>query len=186
VGGIVDPETGQIVWSFTVPLDEQRTFYRAHPPRALLGLRATPTEADWRFDGHGEPVNAVFAIACSCGCTQFTVLCGVDEDSEARPPIEIECGGCDATHLLFDDNLHGFDAEAGGLPEIEPPPHVDELVSEHVDAPHEVIVRFEYPSDHLGAEQWQGREPDLFSWITVLARDPVSGRLAFLFDEECA
>jgi hypothetical protein len=33
--------TGQIVWTMHVPLDEQRAFYAAHPPRALDGLSCT-------------------------------------------------------------------------------------------------------------------------------------------------
>jgi hypothetical protein len=50
-----------------------------------------------------------------------------------------------------------------------------------------VIVRFEFPSDHLGGDdQWKGREQDPFSWITFVARDAETGELEFLFDDECA
>jgi hypothetical protein len=55
-----------------------------------------------------------------------------------------------------------------------------------VPSPHEVIVRFEYPSEHLGGGDHDGREHDVFSWITILARDPRTGTLAQLFEDECA
>lgn len=48
------------------PPDVQVAFYRAHPPRALGALAATPVDVDFPFDGHGEPVNAfVFDDECA-------------------------------------------------------------------------------------------------------------------------
>jgi hypothetical protein len=42
------------------------------------------------------------------------------------------------------------------------------------------------PSDHLGSGDHDGVERDLFGWITIVARDPSTGELAFMFDDECA
>lgn len=188
MGGTLNPKTGQIEWDFHVPFDEQRAYYAAHPPSALAGLTATPIDVEFPFDGHGEPVNAVFALTCPCGGDLFIVACWV-EDNEIRPPISIECAACEASHEIFDPTRHGYDAVAGGLP-ADPPSddsYPDDLTHDDIDVPHQVLVRFEFPSDHLGGDaEWKGREHDLFSWITILARDPKTGALAFLFDDECA
>jgi hypothetical protein len=186
VGGIVDPKTGEIIWEMHVPLAEQLAHYRANPPRAIRGLRANAIEVDWRFDGHGEPVNSVFELACPCGGTRFTATCGLDEDGRSCSPIAIECASCETKHDVFDEAKHGYDAELGMAGSFEPVGS-DDLVSTDVDAPHEVIVRFEYCSDQLGDPGRQGeREHDLFSWFTLLARDSETKQLAFLFDAECA
>ena len=47
MGGTVDPKTGQVVWEMHVPLDEQLAHYRAHPPRALRGLRDLANANGW-------------------------------------------------------------------------------------------------------------------------------------------
>ena len=189
MGGTVDPETGEVIWDARVPIAEQPAFYNSHPPRALEGLTCTPIEPpappDFTFDGHGELVNAVFVLGCPCGSKLFTVVCTFD-DGEVRSPISVECSACDRDQDIFCTGKHGYDAEvipetpqeAGECPET--------LAAKEIPAPHEVLVRFEYPSDVLGDPEWQGREQDLFSWITIVARDPKTGELAFLFDEECA
>jgi hypothetical protein len=186
VGGIVDPKTGEIIWEMHVPLAEQRAHYRANPPRAIRELRATAIEVDWRFDGHGEPVNSVFELACPCGGTRFTATCGLDEDGRSCSPIAIDCASCETTHEVFDEAKHGYDAVRGMARSFEPA-RFDELVSPDVEAPHEVIVRFEYSSDQLGdPTREEGRAHDLFSWFTLLARDPETKHLAFLFEAECS
>jgi len=77
MGGTVDPKTGEIAWEMNVPLSEQLAFYRGHPPCALGDLCATAVEQiEWKFDGHGEPVNSFFELACPCGSKRFTATCG--------------------------------------------------------------------------------------------------------------
>lgn len=188
MGGTVDPKTGKLVWEMHVPLADQLTHYRAHPPRALETLRVTPCEADWQFDGHGEPVNVVFEIACPCGGTRFHVSCGVAEDETPCPPITLACAQCLAEHEIFDAAKHGYDAELNSPP-LEQPPAFDDLESD-IASPHEIVVRYEYCSEQLanphGDVVWRGREQDLFSWFTVLGRDPDTKRLTFLYESECA
>ena len=160
VGGSVDPDTGELVWDFHVPIAEQAAVYAAHPPSALGTLRATAIELpDHAFDGHGEPVNVAFAVACPCGSTLF-VPTGYWSDDEDRfiSPITLECAGCETWHEIFDSSRHGFDGAVGNNRAREPGP--DEVPDE-LAGPSEILVRFEFPSDHLGA-------------------------LATLFDDECA
>jgi hypothetical protein len=167
-----------------VPLAEQLAFYRSHPPAALGPLRATPVDQlDWPFDGHGEPVNAVFELACPCGGTRFTATCGVDADNNVARPIGLECAACQAAFEIFD--AHGWDAVMCGERGDEPD-HFDDLKPDGIAAPHQVIVRFEHGSETLGDPALAGREPDVFSWFTLLARDPDDARLEQLFDWECA
>ena len=186
MGGTYDPAAGQIVWDFHVPLDEQRDFYRDHPPSALDGMTCTAIDSPpWQFDGHGEPVNAFFELACRCGSRLFAVA-GRSDGEEIRGPIRVECHGCGAEQVIFDPQVHGYDAAAGLVDHDGVDGGRAPLEDPDVPAPHEVIVRFEYPSEHLGDASYAGRERDLFSWITILARAPGAGALAMLFDEECA
>jgi hypothetical protein len=185
MGGTYDPETGQIVWEFHVPLKEQLRHYASHPPSCLSSLRCTPTELPgFTFDGHGEPVNVVFAVACVCGGSSFTVMGYLVEGELPEPPITLECDECEAEHMIFDARRHGYDGTVGGM-DIEPEGEPRELFWDELEPPHAVLIRFEYPSDVLGDEQWQGKEHDLFGWITVVGRG-AHGSPTLLFDYECA
>jgi hypothetical protein len=190
MGGTYNSATGQTEWTMHVPLAEQLAHYRAHPPGALAPLTAKPVDVEFTFDGHGEPVNAVFELTCPCGGTDFIVT-GYVEDDDWHPPIALECAGCEAEHVIYDRSRHGYDAVIGGHSGAPDEPSddavIDELSPDAFGAPHHVLVRFEFPSDHLGGDaDVKGREHDLFSWITILARDAATGQLALLFDDECA
>jgi hypothetical protein len=186
VGGTVDPKTGQVIWELRVPLTDQLSYYHAHPPRCLEGLTCTPARlTDFAFDGHGEPVNALFQVACPCGSELFTSLAH-REDGEFVPPIHLECDGCAATRVIFDPRHHGYDGALGNNGSREVPAELAELGLSDVDLPHPVIVRFEFASEILGDDQWAGRERDLFTWITILARSVDGEEVVQLFDYECA
>src|SRR5262245_902583 len=120
MGGTVDPKTGEVVWNFRVPLEEQRVFYASHPPNALTGLTCTPVGTlDWPFDGHGDPVNAISEVACRCGGKLFYAGAWFEEqtggEGAPRSPISITCDACDADYDVFDASKHGYDA-AGHVP----------------------------------------------------------------------
>lgn len=185
MGGTVDPITGQVIWEMTVPLADQLVFYDAHPPRCLDGFACAPiTLPELLFDGHGEPVNSIFELACACGGKRFTVL-GHVENNVIASPIELECADCDATRLVFDARKHGWNGALGLNGHWEVGDQVEEL-GDVIEAPHHVIVRFEHGSETLGDAEWKDREQDLFNWITVVARDPETGELGIVFDDECA
>jgi hypothetical protein len=173
-------------WVFHVPFDEQEAYFRAHPPSALHTLRCSPIELPgYPFDGHGEPVNAVFAITCPCGSRQFTAARWVNEQDELGPPISIACGACGASHVIYDDTKDGFDALAGSASPTESRlGNFDAFTS--VPPPYEVVMRFEFPSDLLGSGEFPGREPEAFSWVTVLVKPNDGGPYVLLFDDECA
>jgi hypothetical protein len=185
MGGIVDPKTGEIIWDMRVPVVDQVRHYGAHPPRAIAAMRCSPIDVDWKFDGHGEPVNTVFELACPCGGVLFTATCNVDTDEEVCSPIAIRCDACAESRVIFDIGEHGYDAEVNH-DEGDDGEGPYDLETVAVDEPFEVVVRFEYPSDHLGDPEWSGREHDLFSWFTLLARDPETKQLEHLYEFECA
>jgi hypothetical protein len=189
MGGTYDPETGRIVWEAHVPIEEQHAHYAAHPPSCLGALEGTAIDLSGHpFDGHGEPVNTIFAVRCPCGSRLFTALGHFDEDGDyPLPPVILECAGCRVEHVVFDASRHGFDGVVGNLANSEPEGQLDELCAADVGGPPcEIILRFEFPSDVLGDPEWSGREPELFSWITIVGRNPSDGRLATLFELECA
>jgi hypothetical protein len=191
MGGSVDHETGEVEWEMHVAAAEQLAHYRAHPPRAVAGLRVTPIEVDFPFDGHGEPINAIFEVACPCGSTRFTVSGGLDEDEEIRDPIELSCAECEVGYDVFDASEHGYDGELRDTPLDSPGSEArNERQPTDFDAPHEIVVRFEYASEELGnptqAADRRNREQDLFTWFTLLARDPATKQLACLYESECA
>ena len=169
-----------------VTVAEQIAHYRAHPPRALAGLRATPIDVAWTFDGHGKRIDCVFELACgACGATKFVAMCNATDEGEVCSPITLHCDGCKAAFEIFDSGKHGFDGESGDFTGDEGDGPYD-LETTEVDEPHEVVVRYEYPPDRLGEPRYAGREHDLFSWFTLLARDPTTKQLEHMYDFECA
>jgi hypothetical protein len=203
MGGKLDPSTGKMIWTLHVPVAEQLAHYGAHPPSMLVGLTCTATTLpDVEFDGHGEPVNVLFELACECGGKRFVVVGqvassdagdAVDDDAAIASPIEVECGACGVSQQIFDERKHGYDGVQGNNGEAADPVcdggDVGELFLDEIEAPHYVVVRLEYPSDLLGDPAdatWRGHEAEAFSWISILAKDPVSGLTGVLYECECS
>jgi hypothetical protein len=114
-------------------------------------------------------------------------MCGLDEGDRITPPIVIDCASCDQAYDIFETDM-GWDGELtqGGTTDYDP---VNDLEPPDLPVPHGIVVRFEYGSETLGDPQGAdrtGREHDLFTWITILARDADTGALSFLFEYECA
>lgn len=187
MGGTWDHKSQQMVWTAHVPVAEQPAFYDVNPPRALAELICTPTPLPgFEFDGHGEPVNAVFAISCPCGGDLFTPYAMLDDDGTALPPVVLACAGCGRECTVFDARIHGWDGALGNAPDDEPTGDREQLDASEIATPHQILIRFEMASDVLGDPEWKGREQDLFSWITVIGRDADSQELEQLFDWECS
>lgn len=193
MGGRIDPKTGEVVWEFAVPPEEQVAHYLAHPPSGFSCMRLTPTSLpDYPFDGHGEPVETVFSMQCNCGGKRFTLLTYVEVDEgEAweMDPFSAICGDCRESRIIFDFRSHGYDGALGhnswkGEPTGDPV----ELKSAALGpGPWEIIVRFEYGSDVLGSKDfpdWVGKEQDLFTWMTIVGK--LGDQVATVLEWECA
>jgi hypothetical protein len=173
---------------------DQAEYFRAHPPRCIAGFAATPTELpEVQFDGHGEPHNPVFALACGCGSRQLKVhgYRWSDPDSGRAwllSPLSAECAACGKRTDLFDVGVHGYDGEQGrnvrpraeGTPVLDDCGRCGKLVAE-------LFARFEYPPDlFVGDAQFGGREQDLFTWFTLVGRCCDCGQMLGYADVECA
>jgi hypothetical protein len=180
-----------------VPPTDQTRYYQEHPPRCLeaFATQAAPPP-DGTLDGHGEELNTAFSVRCSCGEAALTIL-GHSWREPGRhgqlillSPLRLSCPTCERTALLFDTDLHGYDAElgvSGGTlrGEGEPSPHVCPACD---GASFEVVARFEYPDDLFDEEfdESRGHEQDLFTWFSLHGRCTSCGKWSTVAEFEGA
>ena len=174
---------------------DQAEYFRTHPPRCIAGFTATPTELpDVQFDGHGEPHNPVFSLACSCGSRHLKVHGHRWSDPDSGrvllvSPLSAECAACGRHTDLFDAGIHGWDGELGNSLErrAEGEPVVDDCgrCGQQVA---ELFTRFEYPADLFGGNspEFAGREQDLFTWFSLVGRCCACGQMLGFANVECA
>jgi hypothetical protein len=194
---------------------EQASYFRSYPPRWIAGFTAQPTELPGvEFDGHPslsqlnvdvppgvtidapEHINPVFALSCSCGGRRHYVHGyqwtnpDFNNASVFLSPLILECAACGKRTDLLDTDIHGYDAELGhGTATARA--QGDRVVYECPECgrqPLESFVRFEYPDDLFEGDfaDVAGREQDLFTWFTLVARCPQCSRLLAVADFECA
>lgn len=178
-------------------LVDQLAYYRGHPPRCTRPFAISNTDLpDVAWDGHGQEMNTVFALACRCG-NRYHGIHGYkwrnpdfDDVEVVLSPIELSCTACKSRNLLIDTNFHGYDPEMGhssgnargrGTPtEV----HCDTCDGGAL----QVYIRFEYPKDHFdgGVDHFPGGKEDLFTWVSVAVHCPECGSLSIPIDFECA
>jgi hypothetical protein len=176
---------------------DQAGYYWTHPPRCLDGFTKQRARLGGvTFNGHGEDVNTVFRLQCTCGHGKQFVLGHFWQDPDAADalvflsPLALRCEACAQVAELFDSGLHGYEAELGG------PPVSKRGEGERADfpcprcgvQPFEVFARFEYPGNLFedDSESVRGREQELFSWFTLVGICPGCTRLVEIADFECA
>lgn len=100
----------------------KRPYLLANPPRCLAGFASQPHDMPGvTFDGHGEELNTVFRLSCRCGHDQHYVLGHYWRNPDYRnvlvflSPIALRCGACSRVTELIDTDIHGWDAEIGGI-----------------------------------------------------------------------
>ena len=177
---------------------DQVKYFQSHPPRCIAGFNATPFALPGvKFDGHGMQINAVFALACSCGSKQHFVhgFSWINPDNFDNVPVflsplSLECIACATQTDLIDTDAHGYDAElksilatarGRGNPAVYECPKCGRQ-------PLEVFARFEYPDELFDGDfpEFAGREQDLFSWFSLLGKCRRCSRLLAVADFECA
>jgi len=170
---------------------DQAAYYSGHPPAAIGGLRpAAVSLGSFAFDGHGSPVNVVFELTCECGNKGFHVLAH-DGDEWVVDPVYVRCSACAKQTAIFDARSQGYDGALGHLPETAAPTTaLQELSADGIGpAPYRVAVRYEYAEDVLADPDfadWKGREAELFTWFTVVARPLAGDGAESVFDQECS
>lgn len=173
-------------------------YFEQRPPRCLDGFGVSPTKiAGYAWDGHGEPVNAVFVLNCACGHGHFHVLGHYVKNSSPKRewtvfvgPIGLKCDSCEKVTELIDTDSHGYDAELGhGSVTLSGQGERVPFACEKCGVKAmEIIVRFEYTPDVLGEDfsDFRGREQDLFTWFTLLGRCEGCDKLLTVTEFECA
>ncbi len=172
-------------------------FVHSNPPRCLASyLLAAARMPDASWDGHGEELNPVFLVQCTCGGTDHAIH-GFSWQNPDYPesavflsPIDLACTSCTKRSLLIDTDLHGYDAELGhGSTTVrgEGDPTTFQCESCGGDSM-KTLIRFEYPPDVFGPEfnEFAGSRSDLFTWVTVVGRCTGCDGLWTVADFECA
>lgn len=173
------------------PAAEQTAYYTGRPPAAIASLKPSPVSLPGvSFDGHGSPINACFELTCECGGKGFYVLAH-DGADWVVDPVSVRCAACSKQTVIFDGRSQGYDGALGNLPETPlPTTPIQELFAETLGAsPYRVAVRYEYADDVLGDPEyadWKGRESELFTWFTVVARPMAGDAAESVFDQECS
>lgn len=188
------------------PSMDAATYYRSHPPRCLAGFRVKPARLRGvTFDGHGEKLNTIFRLACSCGHEKAYVLGHYWRNPDYHnievfiSPLALECNSCGKITELIDTGRHGYDSEfcSGSATKRGKGRRQRFRCEKCGPMPMQVHARFEYPGEIFGADglveeiaeeggkDFRGREQDLFSWFTAVGKCSGCSKLLTI-DFECA
>jgi hypothetical protein len=193
---------------------DQQAFFKSHRPRCIADFVARPIELpNVKFDGHARPslydanstsaviegpdyVNPVYSLSCTCGGINHFIHCfrwrnpDYHDQLVHLSPIDLRCAECDKKSLLFDSDVHGYDAELGhGSATVRG--EGDRVVFECPTCgrqPLEALVRFELGGDIFddSFKQFAGRQQDLFSWFSLVGKCSSCSRMFEVADFECA
>jgi hypothetical protein len=167
---------------------------RSTPPRCLEGFALRPSRLKGVvFDGHGEPLNKVYQLACACGHDRFRVL-GHHVMNQRTPvfvsPLALECAACGKLTELIDTDVHGYDAELGhGSATIRGTgPRTPFACDTCGVRPMTAHARFEHSSETLedSTGAFSGNEQNLFTWFSLVGQCDGCGRVLHVADFECA
>jgi hypothetical protein len=168
-----------------------------HPPRCIQGFEAQRADLpEVVFDGHGEELNTVFGLRCTCGHTTHFVLGHYWRNPDYNNrlvflgPIALRCKACEKVTELIDTDIHGYDAELGHVyTKMREDGERAEFKCEACGVQSfEVYARFEYTEDLFGDdfEDFRGREQDLFSWFSLVGTCSSCSQMHGVADFECA
>ena len=174
----------------------QIDFFRSNPPRCLANFAVTPCELPGvEFDGHGEPLNTIFRVACYCGSAKHFIV-GYNwqnpdfgNQSVFLSPILLRCESCARLTELIDTDIHGHDGEQGGSCTVRSEGRQQDFGCFNCGPrSFEVFTRFEYPSDLLDGdcELYRGRESDFFTWFSLRGICSECKTFQDITDYECA
>ena len=151
----------------------------ANTPDCLAGFDASLTKEldEHRFDGHGEPLNKVYALRCKCGGAHLAVIGwhATNPDFGNREvfvsPISLRCSACGRKAELFDMLLHGYDAEIESHPtHIRAQGTRGPFACACGGSAFKPYARFEFSSETLedSTGEWTGNEHNLFTWFSLV------------------
>jgi hypothetical protein len=109
-------------------------------------------------------------------------------------PVSAQCTSCGTDETVFDTEKHGYDAVACSMSSYPIGP-AQEGASLHTCSCRncgsdifKLAARFEYPGDLFEEDfvEFRGREPDLFTWFSLVGFCRKCRTGAILADFECA
>lgn len=172
-------------------------YFSTHPPRCLMEFVIAPAHLEGvAFDGHGEELNTIFSVSCSCGHNRHFILGHYWRNPAYKnvlvfvSPLALRCEACGEITELIDTDVHGYDSELGnGSCTMRGKGRRDEFKCEECGVhPFNVYARFEYPDDLFtdDFQDFRGREQDLFTWFSLVGTCSNCSRLRAITDFECA
>jgi hypothetical protein len=165
------------------------------PPRCLAGFKLRSSDLKGvTFDGHGEPLNKVFQLACTCGHDHFQVLGHHLTNDRGTSifvsPLALQCAACEKVTELIDTDKHGYDAELGlGSATIRGTADRTPFACDECGVrPMTAHARFEHSSDIFedSTGEFEGNEQNLFTWFSLVGHCEGCKRLLRVADFECA
>ena len=166
----------------------------ANTPNCLDGFVATPTNdlAAHGFDGHGEPLNKIYALRCKCGAEQFEAIGYHTENAGYKifvSPLSLRCLACGVDTEIFDSDLHGFNAQIDSDPAtIRAQGERSPFACACGDRAFKPYARFEFSSETLedSTGEWTGNEHNLFSWFSLVGDCAKCGKRVDIAEFETA
>lgn len=176
---------------------DQANYFWTHPPRCLDGFQKQKAALESvNFDGHGQQINTIFRVNCTCGHANHLVLGQYWRNSDNKNvqvflnPIDLRCESCGKTTELIDTNVHGYDGELGhGSAIMRGEGELVEFVCVKCgDHPFQLYARFEYPNDLFEDDfaDFEGRQQDLFTWFSLVGTCSNCSELDQICNFECA
>lgn len=186
-------------------------FLLSHIPRCIMGFEATiHTAPAFPLDGHASTADfgpdasekiiasdqllSSFAVACACGSQHHSIK-GYSwqnpnfENLEVfLSPINLSCVSCAKESVVFDSDLHGYNAELGlGSRSVRAEGALSLFGCSQCDScSFEVSTCFEFSDYVFEDEDFKGREQDFFGWFTLLGKCAACGAEHLVADFECA
>lgn len=177
----------------------QSEYYETHPPRCIAAFTAQVGDFDdWEFDGHeSDQINTVFQLSCTCGSDKHMVFVHPWKDPDdagevlVLSPISLVCVACQKKTVLIDTDVHGHDSELGiGSTTMRGEDLEESIECGECDLnkEYQVFVRFEYPDDLFSEDfrEYEGRQQDLFTWFSLIAKCSKCSAMLPVADFECA
>ena len=174
------------------------SFFNDNKPRALSSLSPIIIQdiQSYGFAQKGTQIEteAYYKIGCKCGSMNFLIkgryenVPGYKEQC-LFSPILLSCSKCSVNEVIFDANIHGYNAEY----DQDSPQSIDKQTNSYAcpscnNDHFEVITHHHYPDDLFSEEfsDFKVRLQDLFDSISIYGLCTKCSKLSSATDFECA
>lgn len=166
-----------------------------HPPRCVSNItyEAPYQLAESLTKNYGD-YSTAFGVCCSCGNRILGIrLLSLMENGKEYlvPPVYIFCKKCNKETLIFDSEMHGWDAETGAFPYKYEGTKFDYSCPACKGELFEVAVGFQYSTNEEDLKRIlddaeYNRHQDFFEWFATEVRCNTCQNIQQIMDYECA